>query len=953
MNIFTIRSCAFLVIIEFFLLPVFAVARIHGRIHGKVTDKETGDALPGVTIRLTHSAISAVSNAAGEFTMIGVPAGAYDISAENEGYRKKTYKGFQVYPDMMNEIAFALSSHSAGAEDEILPAQNPSYQPNDPYLRRFISAEDIGRQPHRSLNDIIQQAAGDVYQRAISPTLPLGERYIRTDELFYRGGAAREAGYYMNGLRLNDANSGGTHLTLPYGAIELVTLQTGGYEAKYGQLGTGMTHIVPKRGGKTFSGSAELVAGEYERNVYSITVGGPLLDDRTRFFAALDYTALEDAEPGVFGHPLVRYSTAGIKNPDPSLNDTAMFATDRSGKLKYKHGARPERVNASDLTNLYVGLSYEPSAVMLFDLTTLFSSIKKNQFSSSYLLSPHGVPREERSSYLVDLTGKYVLSSDMYLQAHIGWYSSDDKIAARSFFDMGDRAIGILNSETRGNTRSNTYYGDNLLSDIDREFVNYKQSESDVWLGGLNFNWQWNKEHLIESGFEFTSHTERMLDMTDIGSPILGANNVYGYRIEYNDFYILNVTHQNKDEGTGFFLLDGPKKPLTVAFFAQDKYSIDKFTFSGGLRADYFSTRMKTVKVENDYWWPTRYLKLNENKSFVKWSPRLGISTELNKNVNIHANYGWFYHLPAFENYLVSSHMVQKMLIAPPFANYTPNPILEPEKTEAIEFGLFYHAARVSFDATFFRNSVSDVIVKGLKPDSPNSLWTLDNSGPTVVAGFNFHFEDRITDNFTTGAFATFLRSSTSASESSTGFRSDWLLEGQTQIEAPSDHEQRTTIKLFADARLLKGEGPLTGDIRPLQNTNFFVWINWASGFPYTPYPVARYIYAGTSTTAPIDDRNSRTTPPTMTVDVKITKQFDVSGRYHATVYLEIWNLLNRKNPVQVFSATGQADSDGYLGTPAAQTLSTRQRQQYEYVMKDNLHYSNPRWINVGCKVEF
>lgn len=243
------------------------------------------------------------------------------------------------------------------------------------------------------------------------------------------------------------------------------------------------------------------------------------------------------------------------------------------------------------------------------------------------------------------------------------------------------------------------------------------------------------------------------------------------------------------------------------------------------------------------------------------------------------------------------------------------------------------------------------MITKGSFPSYP--LWRIDNAGSRTVTGYNIRFENEFSDNLSGGVFATLLRSKTNTDELSSGFRSEWLLESQTQIEASSDHEQRTTLRFFADGRLLKGEGPLIGDIRPFQNTALFAWINWASGFPYTSHSVARYVYAGTSTSTQIDERNSRTTPSTMTVDLKITKQFDIAERYHATLYVEVWNLLNNRNPVKVFASTGQPDTDGYLSTQNALTLTTRERQQYEYVMKDNLHYSNPRWINVGCKVEF
>ncbi|MBL7995400.1 TonB-dependent receptor, partial [bacterium] len=913
-------------------------------------DKNSQEALPNALVKIEGTYFETTTNSAGEFSIIGIDAGTYSVSAQMEGYIKLTCKDFSVYPDILNEINFEISSQGTSDENFVLNAQPFSLKSDDPYMRRLVNTKTFNRQTNRSLNDIILQSSGDVYQRTFAPSLPLGERYMRTDELFFRGGAAREAGYYMNGIRLTDANTGANFLTLPYGAMEQIVVQTGGYDAKYGQFGTGMTQIVPKRGGDAVAGSGEVITSTYETNVYSLSLGGPI-SKHIRFYAALDYSAAEDAEPGVFGNPMVRFSTGGIRNLSSAINDTAIFATDQNGNLKYKRGARPDRVNASDLTNFYGNVSYSPNAAMQFDLTTLFSSIKRNQFSSHILLSPSGVPREERSTYAVNLTGKYFLSSAMFLQGHIGMYSSDDKIAARSFFEMGDKAITFLNASIRGNTGSTTYYGDNFLYDIDRGFLGYKKSESDAWFGGINFNWQWNKEHFIESGFEFSANTERLLDITDIGNPIGGANNIYGYRIFMDDQNRIAVKHQDKNDPGA--LIDGPKTPKTAAFFIQDKYAIEKFKVSGGMRVDYFSNGVKSVDPRQFGFIPLQVgQKLNESKSYIKWSPRLGLSAEFSKNVIVRANYGWFNHLPAFENYLVSRNMVERLLVAPPFKLYVPNPVLEPEKTEAIELGINYSSSSVVCDASYFRNNVSGVIMKGQQP-ARNTLWTLDNSGSSIVTGINFHFEDRISDNFSAGSFVTFLKSKTSSNELGSGFRSDWLMDGQTQIDATSDHEQRTTLKFFAEGRLLKGDGPLVADGRPLQNASLFVWINWASGFPYTPTAVSRYIFAGTPTAMVTGERNSRSTPSTMTVDLKVTKEFDITDRYRATLYIEILNLLNRKNPIQVFSATGEADNDGYLATPDAQTLNTRQRQQYQYLMKNSLYYSDPRLVNLGLKIEF
>ena len=57
----------------------------------------------------------------------------------------------------------------------------------------------------------------------------------------------------------------------------------------------------------------------------------------------------------------------------------------------------------------------------------------------------------------------------------------------------------------------------------------------------------------------------------------------------------------------------------------------------------------------------------------------------------------------------------------------------------------------------------------------------------------------------------------------------------------------------------------------------------------------------------------SSTTPWVYNLDLKMDKRFEVAG-YGLTVFARVNNLLDRRNALNVYQATGSADNDGFYG---------------------------------------
>ncbi|HEY8658850.1 MAG TPA: carboxypeptidase-like regulatory domain-containing protein, partial [Hanamia sp.] len=69
------------------LLPVLASAQFS--VSGKITDQQTGDALPGATVTLQNLSISTVSNAGGKYAFKNIKIGNYTLTVTYLGYKSE------------------------------------------------------------------------------------------------------------------------------------------------------------------------------------------------------------------------------------------------------------------------------------------------------------------------------------------------------------------------------------------------------------------------------------------------------------------------------------------------------------------------------------------------------------------------------------------------------------------------------------------------------------------------------------------------------------------------------------------------------------------------------------------------------------------------------------------------------------------------------------------------
>ncbi len=132
-----------------FLLPATAVlAQNTGKLSGRVVD-DLGDPLPGANVIIDGAKLGAATDINGNYFIIGVPVGHYNVTASFVGFESQTIEGVAVSSGYTTEQNFELSSDTTLCW---IPVCTDCWErgpliSRDPFASRRISGEEIEHLP--------------------------------------------------------------------------------------------------------------------------------------------------------------------------------------------------------------------------------------------------------------------------------------------------------------------------------------------------------------------------------------------------------------------------------------------------------------------------------------------------------------------------------------------------------------------------------------------------------------------------------------------------------------------------------------------------------------------------------------------------------------------------------------------------------------------------------------
>ena len=359
------------------------------------------------------------------------------------------------------------------------------------------------------------------------------------------------------------------------------------------------------------------------------------------------------------------------------------------------------------------------------------------------------------------------------------------------------------------------------------------------------------------------------------------------------------------------------------------------------------------------------------------WSvmPRISFSFPISDEALFYAHYDMLTQRPT-ENYycspLVYLHFNE-------YGSTVPNPNLQPSQTIDYELGFkqkLNNTSSLTITAYYreLRNMIQMYRFNGAYPKAYNSYSNLDFG---TVKGLTASYDLRRTKNARVRASYTLQFDNKTGASATTA--SALIAAGVPNLRStyPSNSDRRHGFNLTLDYRFKGGKdynGPVIkreksgkSPVQILANTGFALTVNGGSGAPYTAArKVISPIQGGTSLLQ--GTYNGSRMPASFRFDLRVDKDinFTAGGKdgkkghdFFINVYLQILNLLNSKNIMSVYSATGNANDDGYLSAPEWQREIQEQLdpqafiQMYQLYVDRGGNYSTPRQIRLGLSFNF
>ena len=292
-----------------------AFAQASSTINGRVLDQ--GDAvLPGVTVTVTNTATgvvrTAVTNDQGVYFMPALDSGVYSVSTDLPGFAAAARSGINVGVNQTLTIDFQMTV--AGLQESLtVTGEAPLIEVTQSKVASSIEATELQNLPMiaRNVSGMLALLPGAVQ---IEPT---HRSKTNVGSVSYGGSAGTNVIPSVDGADNRDNQFGGPLLGFSTEALEQFQLATSQFNAADGRTGGAALMMVTKSGTNELHGSAfgfgrsdKLSAKDfftkeagraktpYSRAQFGGAVGGPIMQNRTFFFGAIERIQ-EDSEVSV------------------------------------------------------------------------------------------------------------------------------------------------------------------------------------------------------------------------------------------------------------------------------------------------------------------------------------------------------------------------------------------------------------------------------------------------------------------------------------------------------------------------------------------------------------------------------------------------------------------------------------------------------------------------------
>jgi hypothetical protein len=271
-----------------------------------VTIALEGVRIPGVSASLRSVdgnvvVAQTVSDAIGQVTFPGVPAGRYVVNTARDGFTNAESLPFSVSGGQTSQVLVEMRlTFIRESIEVVVPANSPTESLQPVAVSDLLSGSKMDIQP----------LAGDDFQSLLT-VLP---SVIRGPEgrLRIKGGAPTTGALQLSSASLNDPSTGDFDLELPGGAVESVEVLSNPFAAEYGRFSTSVTQVRTKRGtndwvfkpGNLMPGFGKGF-GFVDKFEPRLSISGPLKRDRLLLGQYMQYRFVRTAVKSQPGDPQI------------------------------------------------------------------------------------------------------------------------------------------------------------------------------------------------------------------------------------------------------------------------------------------------------------------------------------------------------------------------------------------------------------------------------------------------------------------------------------------------------------------------------------------------------------------------------------------------------------------------------------------------------------------------
>lgn len=362
------------------------------------------------------------------------------------------------------------------------------------------------------------------------------------------------------------------------------------------------------------------------------------------------------------------------------------------------------------------------------------------------------------------------------------------------------------------------------------------------------------------------------------------------------------------------------------------------------------------------------------NTSFTDYKPQVNVMPRINFTFPIAEQSMFYAH---YDVYVMRPKSAGEIYVSPVdyyFLNQRvnsilSNPNLKPERVFDYELGfqqVLSQNSAITING-FYKERKDMIQYRRMFYAWPNTYQTLDNRDFMTFKGFSLKYDLRRVNHLQLQLAYTlqFAEGSGVASTSGATMLNNLLGFSQPNLRFafPLNVDSRHVLNANIDYRYDKGEGPVIGNTRILENAGVNLVFRARSGEPFTRYqfPGQRVIVGGVQGARlpwhyMMDLRVDKTVPLSFS---KKSANGGQQSRLGLMAFVYIQNLLNTRDILGVHGATGRPDNDGWVASPAglqeARVKSDPVSYQELYLLYNQVpgFLNNPRRINVGLSLTF